>query len=138
MRLRAGLTEFQSSSTEGDTNNEAATMSTIGIFAIESGHLMGQNDRAKLPRINEMIGPGHQVKYSLSKDGVEYFASFASKVKAVDLDSVICTDPLLLSHILKVLPDYRQAFNKNGAIKKLSMNDYHGSFITLEGFRLGR
>jgi DNA polymerase I-like protein with 3'-5' exonuclease and polymerase domains len=110
----------------------------IGIFAIESGIPAGQNDQKLLPKLNEMIGAGHQVKYSLSKDGVEYFAAFAAKVKAVDLDAVICTDQRLLTHILKVLPDYRQAYNLNGAEKKLSLNDYHGSFIELDGFRLGR
>lgn len=113
-------------------------MATIGIFGIESGDPAGQNDQKRLPRINEMIGPGHKVKYSLSKTGVEYFSIFAARVKAADLDAVICTDQLLLTQILKALPDFRTPRNLNGSEKKLSLNNYHGSFIQVEGFRLGR
>lgn len=110
----------------------------LGFFGIESTHPGGQRDRAHLPKLLEMIGPGHQTKYSLSEAGLEYFAAFAAKVKAVDLDAVICTDQLLMTAILKSLPDFKQGFNKNGSEKKLSLNDYHGSLVEIEGFRLGR
>jgi len=85
-----------------------------------------------------MIGPGHQLKGAISEYGVEYFNTFAAKAKAAELDSVITTDQSLLTLILKALPDYKQAYNKNGAEKKLSLNDYHGSFIQLAGHIIGR
>lgn len=97
----------------------------------------GQRDRAYLPKLGELIGP-HAVKVSLSQDGVEYFSAFAAKVKAADLDSVICTDAKLMEQILKALPDFKPSFNKNGSPKRLTLDNYHGSFVTLEGFRLGR
>lgn len=110
----------------------------IGIFGIQSKFQGGQKDEPYLRRLGELIGPGHQVKVSLSEDGVEYFTAFAAKVKAVDLDAVICTDQKLLTHCLKALPDFKQGYNKNGSEKKLSLDDYHGSFFSIDGFRLGR
>lgn len=109
----------------------------IGFFGIQSPLQMGQHDRSYLPKLGELIGP-HQVKVSLSEDGCEYFNVFASKVKASNLDAAIVTDQKLLSLILKSLPDYKQAYNKNGSEKKLSLNDYHGSVVEIEGFRVGR
>lgn len=107
----------------------------LGFFGIE-GNI--QRDRAYLPKLGEFIGP-HAVKVSLAKDeGCEYFSTFASKVKSVDLDSAIVTDVTLMTQILKQLPDYKVGYNKNGAVKKLSLNDYHGSLVEIEGFRLGR
>lgn len=115
-------------------------MSTIGFFGREYGMGdYGQRDRGYLPKLQELIGGGHAIKVSLSgEEGCEYFATFASKVKAANLDSVICTDSVLLDKILKALPDYKQAYNKNGSPKRLSLNDYHGSLVEVEGFRLGR
>ena len=114
-------------------------MSTIGFFGIQGNGEFSQKDRPYLPKLQEFIGPGHAIKVALSGDeGCEYFATFASKVKAAALDSVICTDQVLLTQILKALPDYKVAYNKNGAVKKLSLNDYHGSLVEVEGFRLGR
>lgn len=115
-------------------------MSTIGIFGREFATAGDyQKDRPYLPKLQEMIGPGHNLKVSLSgAEGVEYFNAFAAKCKAADLDSVIITDQTLLDKVLKALPDFKPPFNKNGSLKKLSLNDYHGSFIQLDGFRLGR
>lgn len=113
-------------------------MSTIGIFGVESPHPAGQRDRPYLQKLREMIGSGHATKVSLTADGEEYFASFAAKVKAAELDSAIVTDQKLLTHILKSLPDFKISYNKNGTEKKLSLNDYHGSFVSIDGFRIGR
>jgi len=110
----------------------------IGFFGIENPHLGGQRDRPYLQKLVEMVGPGHSCKYSLSEDGLEFFSAFAAKVKAVDLDAIICTDQLLMTAILKSLPDFKQSYNKNGSEKKLSLNDYHGSFISVAGFKFGR
>jgi len=112
-------------------------LSTIGFFGIQKEGPGGQHDRPYLPKLGEMVG-AHAVKVALTEDGVEYFNVFASKVKAAKLDSAIVTDQKLLTLILKSLPDYKQAYNKNGSEKKLSLNDYHGSLVEIEGFRLGR
>lgn len=110
----------------------------VGFFGIENFDPEGQKDRAHLPKIQEFLGPGHQLKVALSAEGLEYFSTFAAKAKAADLDAAIVTDQLLLTQILKALPDFKQSYNKNGSEKKLSLNDYHGSFFSLPGFRLGR
>jgi hypothetical protein len=113
-------------------------MSTIGFFGIEGNTEYSQHDRSHLPKLSEMVG-AHHIKVSLAGDeGVEYFSTFASKAKAAKLDSVICTDSSLLWHILKSLPDFKQSYLKNGSPRKPTLNDYHGSLVTLDGFRLGR
>lgn len=109
----------------------------IGFFGIDGSGQGAQKDRAFLPKLGEMVG-AHSVKVALSEDGVDYFNVFASKCKAANLDAAIVTDQKLLELILKVQPDYKQAFNKNGSTKKLSLNDYHGSLVELQGFQLGR
>lgn len=114
------------------------TQRVIGFFGIENLGVEGQQDRAYLPRVQEMLGPGHALKVSLSEEGIEYFAVFAAKAKAAELDAVIVTDQKLLTLILKALPDFKPSYNKNGSEKTLSLNDYHGSFFSLPGFRLGR
>lgn len=113
---------------------------TIGLFGIQTpdSDIEGQKDRRGLPVFKELIGSGFELKGSLSAEGVEYFQTFAAKVKAAEIDSAIVTDQRLLTLILKSLPDFKISFNKNGAEKKLSLNDYHGSFLTLPGFKLGR
>lgn len=110
----------------------------VGFFGIEDESPDGQKDRAHLPKIQEFLGPGHQLKVALSVEGVEYFATFAAKAKAAGLDAAIITDQLLLTQVLKALPDFKISYNKNGSEKKLSLNDYHGSFFTVPGFRIGR
>lgn len=111
---------------------------TIGLFLIQSNHDKGQKDLALKSKIAEMIGGGFAIKVSATESGEEYFSSFATKVKKYDIDSAIVTDQKLLTHILKALPDFKIGRTKNGQEKKLSLNDYHGSFVTVEGFRLGR
>jgi DNA polymerase I-like protein with 3'-5' exonuclease and polymerase domains len=85
-----------------------------------------------------MVG-AHAIKVSLAdNEGCEYFSAFAAKVKGAQLDAAIVTDQVLLTQILKALPDYKVSYNKNGSLKKLSLDDYHGSLVEIEGFRLGR
>lgn len=109
----------------------------IGFFGIQSSFRGGQQDRPYLPRLGEIIGP-HATKVALTEDGVEYFNQFAAKAKAANLDAAICTDQKLLTLILKALPDFKIAYNKNGSEKKLTLNDYHGSLITVPAAKLGR
>jgi hypothetical protein len=109
-----------------------------GFFGIENSGIEGQQDRVHLPRIQEFLGPGNAFKVALSEDGIEYFATFAAKAKGAGLDAAIITDQLLMTQVLQALPDFKPSFNKNGSEKKLSLNDYHGSFFTIPGFKLNR
>lgn len=111
---------------------------TIGLFLIQSNYDKGQKDLALKSKIAEMIGGGFAIKVSASESGEEYFSSFAAKVKKYDLDSVICTDQKLLTNVMKSLPDFKPSYMKTGKEKTLSLNDYHGSLVTIEGYKLGR
>ena len=115
-------------------------MHTIGFFGIQTldTDREGQKDRPYLPIFKELIGPGFGLKGSLTAEGVEYFATFAAKVKAAEIDSAIVTDGKLLLQIMKAMPDFKHSYNKNGTEKRLTLNDYHGSFITVPGYKLGR
>lgn len=110
----------------------------IGFFGISNPAPKCQNDRSYVKQLSEMIGPGHQVKAAFTVDGVEYFNTFASKAKAANLDAAIVTDPELLGLVMRAMPTFKQGYNKGGGAKKLTLNDYHGSFITLPGSRIGR
>lgn len=112
----------------------------IGFFGIQAADTdrEGQKDRPYLPILKELVGPGVALKGAISEDGVEYFATFAAKAKAAGLDSAIVTDQKLMTQILKAMPDFKQSYNKNGAEKKLSLNDYHGSLVSLPGYKIGR
>lgn len=116
------------------------TRKVIGLFGVHGSDQDqdAQHDRRGLPKFKEIIGPGHELKGNLTTDGIEFFNVFASKAKAANLDSAIVTDQKLLTLILESLPDYRPSYNKNGSKKKLSLNDYHGSFIDLPGAKIGR
>lgn len=114
-------------------------MKTLGFFGIEDTfNPEGQRDRPYLKRLQELVGPGWGIKVSISAEGEEYFTAFAAKVRKAELDAVICTDQALLTAIMKTQSDFRPSFMKNGKEKKLTLNEYHGSFIVVEGFRLGR
>ncbi|HEY9661031.1 MAG TPA: DNA polymerase, partial [Allocoleopsis sp.] len=113
-------------------------MSTIGFFGIDNPAPHAQKDRSYLKVLQELVGPGHSIKLAISMDGVDFFGAFAAKCKAADLDSVICTDGDLLNLVMRALPDFKPSFNKNGAERKLTLDDYNGSLITLPGAKIGR
>ena len=96
--------------------------------------LMGTpDDRPHLPKLRELVG-AHAMKVSLSPE--EYAASIGAKCKAHGIDTIICTDDTTMTTLLKCLPDFRRPLNKNGSFKKLTLDDYAGSFFKVPGAAL--
>jgi len=111
----------------------------IGYFGIQSPHPQGRHDRSYLPRLSELVG-AHSIKLRLSegREGEEfYFAAFANMVRTGKLDCCIVSDPAVLNTLVKSLPDFHPSFHKTGKEKSLSLNDYHGSLITISGTKTG-
>lgn len=90
-------------------------------------------DRPFLPRLQEMAG-ANALKVSLAPE--EYAASIGAKCKAHQLDALIVTNDVTMLTLLKCLPDFRRPVNKNGAFKKLALDDYAGSFFTVPAANL--
>lgn len=99
----------------------------IGIFATE-------DDSRYLPKLQAMIGV-HNVKVARSPQ--EYFSQIAAKVKALNLDAVICTCQVTMTTLLTAMSDFRHPLDKRGNKKRLSPNDYAGSFFTLPAHKFG-
>lgn len=91
-------------------------------------------DRPHVSKLQEMIG-AHSVKITFADES--YFAGIAAKVKAHGFDTIICTNDAVLPLLLSALPDHRTPRNKNGAVKKLALDDYAGSFFTIAGHKFG-
>lgn len=102
-------------------------MITIGFF----GTFL---DRAYLPRLNAMVG-AHPIKVGLSSE--EYLTSIAAKVRANKINAIITTCSTTLTTLISALPDFRHPLDKRGNKKKLSVNDYAGSFFTVPKEKLG-
>lgn len=85
-------------------------------------------DRPFLPRLQELVG-ANSLKVSLSPE--EYAASIGAKCKAHGLDTLIVTSDVTMLTLLKCLPDFRRPVNKNGSFKKLTLDDYAGSFFSI-------
>lgn len=114
---------------------------TIGFFGVEAPHRTAdsQHDRSYARKLLELIGP-HKTVASFS-DGTGqdlYLTAIAAKVRGADLDALICTDANVLKLLVEALPDFKPSFMKNGQRKRLTLNDYHGSFFQLPGHVLGR
>lgn len=111
----------------------------IGYFGIQSPHPKGRHDRSYLTKLSEMVG-AHAIKLRLSEgreDEEFYFAAFANMVRTAKLDCCIVSDPAVLNTLVKSLPDFKPSFDGRGQERKLSLNDYHGSLITISGVKLG-
>lgn len=102
-------------------------MANIGIFGTP-------DDRAHLPRLREMLGL-HTPKVSLSPES--YFASIAAKIKANRLEHLIVTCPETMTVLLTSLIDFRHPLDKRGNKRKLSLDDYAGSFFTIKKEKTG-
>ncbi len=111
----------------------------IGFFGVEQTFEGGQKDRPYLRKLAELVGP-HAIKLSIGNGTSEdlYFAAVAGKVRAANLDAAIVTDQAVMTLMLNALPDFKPSYMKNGQLKKLSLNDYHGSLIELPAHLLGR
>lgn len=99
----------------------------IGIFATEE-------DSKFLPKLQAMIGV-HNIKVARSPQ--EYFSQIAAKVKAMNLEALVCTCQVTMTTLLSAMSDFRHPLDKRGNKKRLSTNDYAGSFFTLPGHKFG-
>lgn len=102
-------------------------MTTIALFGTA-------DDRAYLPKFREIVGT-HPLKVSLNPE--EYLTSIAAKVKAHGIEAIICTDADTMLTLLKSQPDFRRPLTANGRDKRLSLDDYAGSFFTIPAAKLG-
>jgi len=102
-------------------------LTTIALFGTA-------DDRAYLPKFRELVGT-HPLKVSLNPE--EYLTSVAAKVKAHGIEAIICTDSTTMLTLLKTQPDFRRPVTANGRDKKLSLDDYAGSFFTIPAAKLG-
>lgn len=91
-------------------------------------------DRPHMARLQEMLGA---VSAKVSTANEQYLTSIAVKVRVHSFDTIICTNPVVLPLLLSALPDHRQPRNKNGAVKKLALDDYAGSCFKIPGHKLG-
>ena len=92
------------------------------------------DDRSFLPKLNSLVG-AHAIKVSLTPE--EYLTSFAMKVKANGIEGVIVSEPETMTMLLSALPDFRHPVDKRGSKKKLSLDDYAGSFFHIPAAKLG-
>lgn len=99
----------------------------VGLFGTEE-------DRNYFQRFQPMLGV-HNVKVSLRPE--EYLAGIAAKIKAAKLDAIICTCPVTLVALLNSQSDFRHPLDKRGNKKRLSLDDYAGSFFYIPKSRLG-
>lgn len=100
---------------------------TIGLLASEA-------DRPYITRFRELLR-GADCKTSFGQDML--LASVAAKVKAYKLTTLICTNPQTLPLLLRTQLDFRHPVDKRGSDRKLALDDYAGSFFTIDGSRLG-
>lgn len=100
----------------------------VGFFGTEE-------DRPYVKRIQEYLG-AHSLKVCFTS--LDYWTQISMRAKQNNLEAIIVTNPLLLPMILEQEQSFVRAFNKNGTPKTLTLNDYHGSFIQIPGYKLGR
>lgn len=91
-------------------------------------------DSSYIGRFQALVGQ-HAVK--LSRAPQEYLASVALAVKQYKLEALIVTCPVTMRTLLKALPDFRHPLDQRGNEKRLSLNDYAGSFFTIPAHILG-
>lgn len=99
----------------------------IGVFATPE-------DRAYMPRLQPMLGV-NAVKVGMTP--IEYLNTLKLKVQGAKLDAIICTCPVTLVTLLNTQADFRHPLDKRGNKKKLSLNDYAGSFFHIPKDKLG-
>lgn len=91
-------------------------------------------DAPYLPRFRPIVG-SHSIKVCSTPQ--EYLSAFAVKVRASKLDAVICTCKDTMTTLLGTQPDFRHPVDKRGSKRKLAMDDYAGSLITIPKEKLG-
>ena len=93
----------------------------IGWFATEE-------DKPYFNKFSALLGT-HAVKVSTKPR--EYKAAIFAKIKALKLDAIICTCPETLVKLLETQPDFRHPLDKRGLKRRLSLDDYAGSFFMI-------
>lgn len=99
----------------------------VGLFSTPE-------DTPYLTRFQALVG-AHAIKRASLPE--EYLTNFAMKVRKVGLEAVIVTCPVTLVTLLTALPDFKHPRDKRGTKKRLSLNDYAGSFFYIPGNKLG-
>lgn len=92
------------------------------------------DDSPYIPRFQSLIGQ-HNVK--VARNPENYIAGIAAKIKAHKIESIICTCQTTMTTLLRALPDFRHPLDKRGSERRLSLNDYAGSFFTIPSYVLG-
>lgn len=99
----------------------------IGLFCTEF-------DAPYMQRFRGVVG-SHAIKVCSSPQ--EYLSAFAAKVRGAKLDAVICTCAETMTTLLQTQPDFKHPVDKRGSKRKLALDDYAGSFITIAKEKLG-
>lgn len=90
-------------------------------------------DTPYVARLQPMLAT-HSCK--IVRQPVEMLGGIAARVKQADLDAIICTCPVTLVTLLSTQLDFRPPTDKRGNNKKLSLDDYAGSFFTIPAHKL--
>lgn len=98
----------------------------IALFATEF-------DAPYIPRLQPLLTT-HSCK--LVRQPMEFLGAVAARVKLADVDAIICTCPITLVTLLSTQPDFRHPVDKRGSLRKLSLDDYAGSFFTIPAHKL--
>lgn len=91
-------------------------------------------DRSCLVRFREIVGQ-HALKVSLSPE--KYLAGIAAKVRTNGITHIMCTCPETLVTLLNTQSDFRHPRDKRGLEKRLTLDDYAGSFFIIDKEKLG-
>ena len=98
----------------------------IALFATEF-------DTPYIPRLQPMLAT-HSCK--LVRQPMEFLGAISARVKLADASAIICTCPVTLVTLLSTQLDFRHPVDKRGSLRKLSLDDYAGSFFTIPAHKL--
>lgn len=90
-------------------------------------------DTPYVPRLQPLLAT-HSCK--LVRQPLEFLSAIAARVKVADIDAIICTCPITLVTLLQTQTDFRHPVDKRGSKRKLSLDDYAGSFFTIPAHKL--
>jgi DNA polymerase I-like protein with 3'-5' exonuclease and polymerase domains len=72
----------------------------------------------------------------LVRQPMEFLGAVAARVKIADASAIICTCPITLVTLLSTQTDFRHPVDKRGSKRRLSLDDYAGSFFTIPAHKL--
>jgi len=85
-------------------------------------------DRPYFPRLTEVVGVA-SLKATLTPQTTS--AIIYAQCAVHNIQAIIVTCPITMTALLSALPDFRHPTDKRGNQKKLSLDDYAGSFFTI-------